>query len=71
MAGADRQSTQDPPIDEALLRIIRCPVTHRPLERVGDELRSDAGTVYRVVDGLAVLVPGRSYSVGTGSTETL
>jgi uncharacterized protein YbaR (Trm112 family) len=71
MAEADRQSMQDPPIDEALLRILRCPVTHRPLERVGDELRSDAGTVYRVVDGLAVLVPGRSYSVGTGSTETL
>lgn len=71
MAGADRQSMQDPPIDEALLRILRCPVTHRPLERVGDELRSDAGTVYRVVDGLAVLVPGRSYSVGTGSTKTL
>lgn len=71
MAEADRQSMQDPPMDEALLRILRCPVTHRPLERVGDELHSDAGTVYRVVDGLAVLVPGRSYSVGTGSTETL
>lgn len=71
MAEADRQNMQDPPIDEALLRIVRCPVTQRPLERVGDELRSDAGTVYRVLDGLAVLVPGRSYSVGTGSTETL
>lgn len=71
MAEATRPSIQEPPIDEALLRIIRCPVTRMPLVRVGDELRSDAGTVYKVVDGLAVLVPGRSYSVGTGSTETL
>lgn len=71
MAEPSNSSPNDPPIDEALLRIVRCPVTHRPLERVGDELRSDAGTVYRVVDGLAVLVPGRSYSVGTGSTGTL
>lgn len=71
MAEPDTSISQNPPIDEALLRIVRCPVTHRPLERVGDELRSDAGTVYRIVDGLAVLVPGRAYSVGTGSTDTV
>ena len=70
MAEPGDLSQQDPPIDDALLRIIRCPVTHRPLQRVGDELRTDAGTVYRIVDGLAVLVPGRAYSVGTGSTDT-
>lgn len=73
--------TDAPPIDDALLAIIRCPVTGERLTRVGDELRTPSGRVYRIVDGLAVLVPARTMAApdqgtapaqdaGTDSTGT-
>jgi uncharacterized protein YbaR (Trm112 family) len=45
------------PIDDALLAVVRCPVTRERLERVGDTLRTPSGRVYRIADGLPVLVP--------------
>lgn len=59
-SGGHPDLTSSPPIDDALLAIVRCPVTGERLERHGDELRtrSGRGGVYRIVDGLAVLVPG-------------
>lgn len=45
------------PIDEALLAVVRCPVTGERLVRDGDSLRTASGRVYRIVDGLPVLVP--------------
>lgn len=59
-----------PPIDDALLGVVRCPVTKQPLRRDGDWLVTDAGTRYPVVDGLAVLVPGRQPPEATDSGAT-
>lgn len=47
------------PIDDALLAVVRCPVTGERLTREGDTLRTPSGRGYRIVDGLPVLVPGR------------
>ncbi len=63
-SGGHPDLASSPPIDDALLAIVRCPVTGERLERHGDELRTRPGRgsgrvcVYRIVDGLAVLVPG-------------
>lgn len=46
-----------PPIDDALLAIVRCPLTREPLRREGDRLVTDSGRAYAIVDGLPVLVP--------------
>lgn len=54
----DRRPPAQPPIDDALLAVVRCPVTGERLQRRGDELRTASGRSYRIVDGLAVLVPG-------------
>jgi uncharacterized protein YbaR (Trm112 family) len=67
-----------PPIDDALLAIVRCPVTGERLERAGDELRTASGRTYRIEDGIAVLVPGANtaglsesdQADGTDSTGT-
>lgn len=58
MTARDDRREPGLPIDDALLALVRCPVTGERLERCGDELRTASGRVYRIVDGLAVLVPG-------------
>lgn len=66
-SGGERRDP-GPPIDDALLAVVRCPVTGERLERRGDELRTASGRSYRIVDGLAVLVPGpRSARQATGA----
>ncbi len=57
MTAPDGSVRAEPPIDEALLAVVRCPETGEPLERHGDELRTASGRCYRIVDGLAVLIP--------------
>lgn len=51
------QHRESLPIDDALLAVVRCPVTGERLVRDGDCLRTASGRVYRIVDGLPVLVP--------------
>ena len=71
MTGAERSGDPGLPVDDALLAILRCPVTGERLVRVGDELRTASGRVYPIVDGLPVLVPGRAgQTEGTDSTGT-
>jgi uncharacterized protein YbaR (Trm112 family) len=68
MTAPDERTGSGPPIDDALLAVVRCPVTGERLERRGDELRTASGRSYRIVDGLAVLVPGpRSARQATGA----
>jgi uncharacterized protein YbaR (Trm112 family) len=45
------------PVDDALLAVVRCPVTGERLVRDGNTLRTPSGRAYRIVDGLPVLVP--------------
>lgn len=50
-------------MDEKLLPILVCPVTHKPLrfDQARSELISDsAGLAYRMIDGIPDLVPGRA-----------
>jgi len=48
------------PIDPAVLKMLRCPVTHSPLRQEGDELvaeqPSGAGLRYPIRDGIPVLL---------------
>ena len=45
-------------MDQALLEILVCPVTHSKLRREGDFLVSDAGGLrYPIKEGLPVLLP--------------
>lgn len=46
-----------PPVDEALLGVLRCPVTGERLRREGDRLVTPSGRAYPIVDALPVLVP--------------
>lgn len=71
----DTGRSQDPPVDEALLAIVRCPVTGEPLRRDGDRLVSASGRSYPIVGGLPVLVPqapgrGDDQPAATGSAGT-
>jgi uncharacterized protein YbaR (Trm112 family) len=45
-------------MDEGLLEILVCPITHSRLRREGEELVSEVGGLrYPVKEGLAVLLP--------------
>ncbi len=67
--GAPAPRHAAPPIDGALLALLRCPVTGEPLERDGDRLRTPSGRAYPVVDGIAVLTPD-AQATGAGSAGT-
>lgn len=58
-----------PPIDDALLAIVRCPVTGERLERAGDVLKTASGRAYRIQDGIAVLVPGANTAGSAGAVQ--
>jgi uncharacterized protein YbaR (Trm112 family) len=43
-----------------LLEILVCPVSKGPLRREGDELVSAEGRRYPIVNGIPVMIPGKS-----------
>ena len=59
MAEPDGTAGQPPlAIDEELLELLRCPISHEPLVLVGDRLLCYASRkAYRIEDGIPVLLP--------------
>lgn len=50
--------TQGAKVDDELLKILVCPVTHSPLRQEGEELVGEKGGLrYPIRDGIPVLLP--------------
>ncbi|MCC5824223.1 MAG: hypothetical protein LAT64_12570 [Phycisphaerales bacterium] len=59
-----------PPIDDALLAVLRCPVSGEPLRREDDRLVTGSGRAYDIVDGLPVLIPQAATGAGDQPAAT-
>lgn len=63
-----RPAITDP--DQALLAILRCPVTREPLARDADAFVTPSGRRYPVVDALPILTPGAGRQPGQPAAGT-
>lgn len=62
MTDPARPAITDP--DQALLAILRCPVTRDPLTRDAEGFVTPSGRRYPIVDGLPILTPGAARVAG-------